>query len=112
MGAVTGDHSFLKIVTSATTNPPIAPTTARPAAVSGERVSRFHDHAAVAIAHSRRMPVLLTVPERVMVSPRATPSPRKAVLLRAGFEVLIRFAIDIAPRVILLCYIFGKPGTN
>src|SRR5215469_219528 len=93
IGAVTGDQDFLKTVTRATTSPPIAPRIASPAACSGECVVAFQDHAALAMAKINKSPVLFTVPVSVMVSPRATPSPRKVLSFNVGLEVLIRLAI-------------------
>src|SRR2546430_5596248 len=48
MGAVTGDHSFLKIVMNATTRPPIAPTMIQGPATEGSSAVRTcaHTHAA------------------------------------------------------------------
>src|SRR6266700_3226720 len=40
MGAVTGDHSLLKIVTNATTRPPIAPTMIQGPATDGSSAVR------------------------------------------------------------------------
>src|SRR5437660_6947037 len=89
MGAVTGAHDFLKMVTKAAISPPIKPGSSSPMARSGEVVATFHDQAAVAIAHISSKPVLLTVPLRVMVSPNATPSPLKVLSFNAGFEVFM-----------------------
>src|SRR5215471_8800710 len=93
MGAVTGAQDFLKTVANAKINPPMDPRIARPAACSGERDVRFQAQAAVPIAKINNSPVLLTVPVRVIVSPRAMPSPRKVLSFSVGFEVRIRFAI-------------------
>ena len=67
-------------------------------------MNEFHVHAAVATAHSSRMPVLLTVPLSVMraqASIRLPPYWLRAKSLkvfwpRAGFEVFIS-AIEITP---------------
>src|SRR5215472_17943539 len=88
-----GAHDFLKTVTRAKISPPIAPRIARPAACSGERVVRFQAQAAVPIAQTSSNPVLLTVPVKVMASPRAMPSPRKVPSFNVGFDVRIRSAI-------------------
>ncbi len=98
MGEVIGDHSFLKMVTMATMNPPNAPTsTAGPAKLrSCVCMKEFHVHAAVATAHSSRMPVLLTVPLSDMRAEASTRFPPywlcakllKVFWLSAGFEVL------------------------
>src|ERR1017187_6954432 len=68
MGAVTGDHSFLKTVTMAQINPPINPISISGATSVISRVgrNRLHVQAAVAIAHTNRMPVLFTVPLSVI----------------------------------------------
>src|SRR5215510_4526458 len=93
MGAVTGAQDFLKTVANAKINPPMDPRIARPAACSGERDVRFQAQAAVPIAKINNSPVLLTVPVRVIVLPRAMPSLRKVLSFNVGFEVRIRFAI-------------------
>src|SRR5579862_3696527 len=99
MGAVTGDHSFLKIVTMATMNPPNNPIkTIGPAALKS-RVCRneLQVHAAVAMAHTSRMPVLFTVPFTVMRAAASIVPPfrlpgmlRKVFGPRAGLEVFVR----------------------
>src|SRR5580700_871888 len=92
-GAVNGDHSFLKMVTSAMISPPIAPTISSGNAACGPSVTnRSQVHAAVATVQISRMPVLFTVPCRVMASPAAT-WPWKALALSAGFEVLSQFGM-------------------
>src|SRR5208337_426145 len=83
----------------ATTNPPSAPSiTAGPATVrSCVCMNWFHVHAAVAIAHSSRMPVLFTVPLSVMRAEASTRLPPYWLCAKlenvfwpsAGFEVLI-----------------------
>src|SRR5947207_15391070 len=91
IGAVTGAQDFLNIVTMATMNPPIAPIAVRGSTVSavGAWVNRFHVQAAVATAQTTRIPVLFTVPDRVICSPMPTPSAWKLLRFNAGFEVLI-----------------------
>src|SRR6516164_3658337 len=99
MGAVTGDHSFLNTVTIATMNPPSAPTrsSGETAPKSRSTRNRYQVQAAVAKAQISRIPVLFTVPLRVMrevtsmVPPYWLPTtPRKVFSPRAGFEVFIR----------------------
>src|SRR6266851_1856476 len=98
IGAVSGAHSFLKMVTSATTKPPKRPPIIHGMAASGAwECDRPQVHAAVATTQSRRKPVLLTVPCSVIASPKAT-WPRNAFSLSAGLEVRIRFAMaEILP---------------
>src|SRR6266513_385393 len=64
MGAVTGDHSFLKIVTNATTRPPIAPTMIQGPATEGSSAVRTcaHTHAAGRTTKNNRNAVRFTVP--------------------------------------------------
>ena len=50
-------------------SPPINPIMSGSPAVSGETVNRFQLQAAVSTAQIRRMPVLFTAPEIVMLSP-------------------------------------------
>ena len=65
-----GDHSFLKMVTIATTNPPTSPIPSGNTASEVEaRKNRLQLHAAVATTQISRMPVLLTVPANVIASP-------------------------------------------
>src|ERR1039457_3979083 len=99
MGAVTGDHSFLKTVTMAQMNPPMTPTINHGAtsAMSRDWVKRCQVQAAVAKAHTSRMPFLLTVPLRVMrsVASIAPPYPllarsRNVLSLKAGLDVFIK----------------------
>src|SRR5690606_4099229 len=95
-GAVTGDHSFLKMVTSASMKPPMAPPhmyTAKPGAGNPSAPRAwFHANAAVRTVSSSRQPVLLTVPLRVIVSPaRDTTEPlprsRKVDSFSAGLPL-------------------------
>src|SRR6266700_1862141 len=67
----------------------------------------FHVQAAVAMAQSSRMPVLLAVPCSVMVSPNAACSPWNAWSLKAGFEVLINWATEI---LLGCCFLFYAPA--
>src|SRR5213079_100287 len=64
MGAVTGDHSFLKIVTNATARPPIAPTMIQGPATEGSSAVRTcaHTHAAGRTTKNNRNAVRFTVP--------------------------------------------------
>src|ERR1700722_4658755 len=106
MGAVIGDHSFLKLVIKAKMRPPTRPIMiARPATLgSCACMNEFHVHAAVAMAQRSRMPVLLMVPLRDMraeASMRLPPVWLRAKSLKvfwpsAGLEVLIR-GIEVTP---------------
>src|ERR1017187_7257655 len=104
MGEVTGAHSFLKMVIMATMKPPMRPPIITPLTAEASPADcrkRRQVQAAVAIEQSSRMPVLFTVPLRVM-RPAAAASPNwpawarsvKVLSPRAGFEVLIS-AINI-----------------
>src|SRR5215472_1849658 len=78
--------------------PPIAPTIRRPAteATSPEVMKRDQVHAALATASTSRIPVLFTVPLRVIRAAASTydgyppPTLRNVFSPRAGFEVFIR----------------------
>ena len=74
MGAVTGDHSFLKMVTRAKMNPPMKPTSISGATEAGLWVAAnwFQVKPAEMTVRMSRMPVLLMVPPRVM-APVVTP---------------------------------------
>src|SRR5271157_6002616 len=91
------------MVTIARMNPPMPPTTNMGAiaciASSGEGAlkKRFHVHAAVATQQMSRMPVLLTAPEMVMLSPKVASPVRKVSPLKAGLEVLISWAMQNSP---------------
>src|SRR5437870_12734685 len=92
MGAVTGDHSFLKIVTNATTRPPIAPTMIQGPATEGSSAARTcaHTHAAGTTTTNNRKTVRFTVPSTVTaaaVGSRRTTSTSFA--LRAGLQMRI-----------------------
>src|SRR5277367_615526 len=90
-GAVNGDHSFLKMVTSAMMNPPIPPAISSGNTACGPSVTNLSQvHAAVATVQISRMPVLFTVPCSVIASPAAT-WPWNAFAFSAGFDVLSRF---------------------
>src|SRR6266852_8360108 len=98
MGAVTGDHSLLKIVTMATTKPPIAPTMIHGPATEGLSAVRTcaHTHAAGSTTKNNRNAVRFTVPSTVMagaVGSRRTPA--NVFAFRAGFDVRIK---AMAPR--------------
>src|SRR6266571_6750279 len=98
MGAVTGDHSFFKIVTNATTRPPIAPTMIQGPATDGSSAVRTcaHTHAAGTTTKNNRNAVRFTVPSTVIagaVGSRRTSA--KVFAFRAGFDVRIR---AMAPR--------------
>src|SRR2546423_11099375 len=70
MGAVTGDHSFLKIVTRAIPRPPIAPVMIHGPATAGSSAVRTcaHTHAAGTTTRSSRNAVLFIVPSTVMAA--------------------------------------------
>src|ERR1700723_2821397 len=92
-GAVNGDHSFLKMVTSAMMNPPIPPAISSGNTAFGPWATNLSQvHAAVATVQMSRMPVLFTVPCNVMASPAAT-WPWNAFAFSAGFEVLNKFGM-------------------
>src|ERR1039457_1535353 len=86
------------MVTMATMKPPMPPMasagpTACMASSGGALKKRFQVHAAVATQRMSRIPVLLTVPDTVMLSPKVASPVRKASELNAGFEVLINWAM-------------------
>src|ERR1039458_2222420 len=86
------------MVTMATMKPPMPPMTSAGAITcmassGGALKKRFQVHAAVATQQMSRMPVLLTVPDTVMLSPSTASPVRKASELSAGFEVLINWAM-------------------
>src|SRR6202041_2588100 len=87
-----GDHSFLKIVTIATTNPPTSPIPISGNTASEVRAwkNRLQLHAAVATTQISRTPVLLTVPVNVIASPDSPLTTRKLLTFKAGFEVFIK----------------------
>src|SRR6266853_6029468 len=98
MGAVTGDHSLLKIVTMPTTKPPIAPTMIHGPATEGLSAVRTcaDTHAAGGTTKNNRNAVRFTVPSTVMagaVGSRRTPA--NVFAFRAGFDVRIK---AMAPR--------------
>src|ERR1035441_760456 len=80
------------MVTSAKINPPSAPIPTSGNTVSEERAwkNRLQLQAAVATTQISRIPVLLTVPVKVMASPDTARSPRKLSTFKAGFEVFMR----------------------
>src|SRR6266704_941639 len=89
MGAVTGDHSFLKIVTNATTRPPIAPTMIQGPATEGSSAVRTcaHTHAAGRTTKNNRNAVRFTVPSTVIagaVGSRRTSANALILRLRAA----------------------------
>src|SRR5438094_10379969 len=93
MGAVTGDHSFLKIVTRATTKPPIAPARIHGPATDGASAVRTwaHTHAAGTTTRNSKNAVLFTVPSTDIEG--AVGSRRNATKVFAfmgGFDVRIR----------------------
>src|SRR3546814_2220829 len=73
MGAVTGAHSFLKIVTIARMKPPIRPphTYRPPVMPSGVIATLLQAKAAVITASTSRIAVLPNVPFRVIAPPAA-----------------------------------------
>src|SRR6266568_530443 len=92
-GAVTGDHSFLKMVTMAAMNPPITPSAIHGPATEGSKAGRTWDHtqAAGTTTKNSRNAALFTVPSSVIagvVGSRCTPA--NAFALRTGLEVRIR----------------------
>src|SRR5947207_7738579 len=93
MGAVTGDHSFLKIVTNATARPPIAPTMIQGPATEGSSAVRTcaHTHAAGRTTKNNRNAVRFTVPSTVIagaVGSRRTSA--NVFAFRAGLDVRIK----------------------
>src|SRR5213078_2766552 len=98
MGAVTGDHSFLKIVTNATTRPPIAPTMIQGPATEGSSAVRTCAHAAGRTTRNNRNAVRFTVPSTVIagaVGSRRTSA--NVFAFRAGLDVRIK---AMAPRAL------------
>src|SRR5271165_376451 len=99
IGAVNGDQVFLKMVTSATTKPPMIPPAIHGYTASGVfECASPQVHAAVATTQSKSRPVLLTVPCNVIASPAAA-SPLKAFSLRAGLDVRMRLAMAASGKV-------------
>src|SRR6516165_11459395 len=90
-------HCFLKIVTSARMKPPMPPMAIIGATDDGSPLEkkRFHVHAAEATHKITRMPVLLTAPDTVMMSPPKPARSRKVFCPSAGFDVFIRSAIQV-----------------
>src|SRR5271156_6460669 len=94
MGAVIADHSFLKTVTSAMMNPPIAPPIIHGYAASGVfEWLRPQVQAAVTTTKNNSNPVLFTVPCIVIVSP-ATIGPANAFSFRTGLLERSRSAME------------------
>src|SRR5437588_11737481 len=92
-GAVTGAHSFLKMVTIAATNPPIPPSTIHGPATDGSSAVRtwLQTQAAGTTTGKRRNAALLTVPSSVIAG--AVGSRRRSAKVRAfraGLDVRIR----------------------
>src|SRR5260370_40858914 len=84
------------MVTSATMKPPKTPPIIHGRAAPGTgECDKPQVHAAVATTQSNNMPVLLTVPCRVIASPKAT-WPLKAFSLSVGLHVRIRFAMSFS----------------
>src|SRR5271170_4043322 len=82
-----GDHRALKVVTSATMNPPMIPPNIHGIAASGvSECAMPQVHAAVTTAHNSKKPVLFTVPCKVIASPVAATS-RNAFSLKTGLDV-------------------------
>src|SRR5260370_31987269 len=67
-GAVTGDHSFLKIVAIATTSPPIAPSQIQGLTTAGTNAVRtwLQTHVARTTTTNSSNALLFTVPSSVM----------------------------------------------
>src|SRR5580704_1199922 len=66
-------------------------------------MNRFQLQAAVATAQISKMPVLLTVPEMVMLSPSTAPLMRNASPDSAGFEVFSRAIGNLLNEITLVC---------
>src|SRR6059036_2314081 len=99
IGAVTGDHAFLTIVTIAAMSPPITPSAIHGPATAGSKAVRTWDHtqAAGTATRNSRNAALFTVPSSVMAG--AVGSRRrsaKVFALRAGFEVRIRAIVHLS----------------
>src|SRR3546814_19562559 len=77
MGAVTGAHSCLKIVTIARMKPPIRPPHPKrpPVMPSGVLATLLHPKAAVINARTRRLAVFPTMPSREIAPPVASETP-------------------------------------
>src|SRR5215831_12766351 len=102
MGAVNPDHSFLNTVTKHVIRPPTRPPIIQGKAASGcSECAKPQVHAAVATTHSKRIPVLLTVPCTVIVSPVAT-CPANVFSLRTGFALPNNRAIICASKLKLV----------
>src|SRR5437763_17096427 len=100
MGAVTGDHSFLKIVTNATTRPPIAPTMIQGPATEGSSAVRTcaHTHAAGRTTKNNRNAVRFTVPSTVLAAAAAARRTSAYVCaFRAGRGVRLKATPPRAP---------------
>src|SRR5690606_33454236 len=99
-GAVTGDHSFLNTVTSATTRPPIRPPQTKGIRPSMPPVkNRLQVYIAAASVSTSRNAVLLTVPFRVMApaSRRTTaPVPRSRKVDSESAGLPLRMEILVA----------------
>src|SRR5690606_30241063 len=99
-GAVTGDHSFLNTVTSATTRPPIKPPQTKGIRPSMPPVkNRLQVYIAAASVSTSRNAVLLTVPFRVMApaSRRTTvPVPRSRKVDSESAGLPLRMEILVA----------------
>src|SRR2546426_10204548 len=107
MGAVTGDHSFLKIVTRATTKPPIAPPRIHGPATAGSSAVRTcaHTHAAGTTTRSSRNAVLFIVPSTVMAG--AAGGRRGAVKVLA-----FRAGVDGRSQTMALLFLPGGASTS
>src|SRR2546430_4665548 len=92
-GAVTGAHSFLKMVTIAATNPPIPPSTIHGPATDGSSAVRtwLQTQAAGTTTRKRRNAALLTVPSSVIAG--AVGSRRRSAKVRA-----FRAGLDVRDR--------------
>src|SRR6476659_3580931 len=90
------------MVTRATMKPPMPPIINGRTAVSGAAVNRFQLQAAVSTAQIRRIPVLFTAPEIVMLSAESSWARRKVFELNAGLDVFIK-AIQLVYRYRRMC---------
>jgi hypothetical protein len=75
-------------------------------------VNRFQLQAAVATTQINKMPVLLTVPEMVMLSSNTAPPTRNASPDNAGLEVFIRAIESLQNGVRLVCTTSEREESN
>src|SRR2546422_9425526 len=99
IGAVTGDHAFLTIVTIAAMSPPITPSAIHGPATAGSKAVRTWDHtqAAGTATRNSRNAALFTVPSSVMAGAGgARPRFAKGLALGAGVEVGLRAIVPLS----------------